>query len=324
MRTAAAALALVLGACGLPPMASERVALSSRDYGFVDQVYLPDAGTDREVSGFLSVPEGPGPFPAIVILHGAQGQGAQDFHYAALLRAHGFASLAIDSFTGRGVRRTVEDPTLVSESAMIADAFAGLRALKTDERIDGERIAVLGFSKGGIAALYSAFDALAARIAPDGARFAAHAAFYPWCGLQPYRTATTGRPVLIVGGDADRVAPVAACAALVETVTAADAAADIELVVYPGASHAFDHPSLAALPFFDTLPVAGLIPTRCHVVETAPGAFTETSSGRAVTSDTVLAVLEGCSDRESSVTADPAATADAQRVLLDFLAATLH
>lgn len=325
MRALAVALGgLALCACGLPPAESEGIALASRDFGFIDQVYAGDTPLERELSGYLLLPEGSGPFPAVVILHGAQGQGAQDALYAELLRDHGYAALAVDSFSGRGVRRTIEDPTLVSEVAMIADAFAALRLLQEDPRIDDERVALLGFSKGGVAALYSAFDRLAARIAPDGERFAAHAAFYPWCGFQPYQPVTSGRPILIVGGDADGVAPAELCAELLDLVRAADPGAEVEHVVYPGVDHAFDHPMLGSLPFTDSLPVVGLIPTRCRLVESEPGIFSETTSGARVTSETALAVLKGCSSERASVTADPRAALDAQARLLDFLATALR
>ena len=44
--------------------------------------------------------------------------------------------------------------------------------------------------------------------------FAAHAAFYPWCGLRPLDVTTTGAPVLIQMGDDDNVTPALRCAGI--------------------------------------------------------------------------------------------------------------
>ena len=70
--------------------------------------------------------------------------------------AFGVAALIVDSFTGRGVRRTVADQTLVSAAQMEGDAFAALALLRADPRIDPARIGIMGVSKGGGAALSAA------------------------------------------------------------------------------------------------------------------------------------------------------------------------
>lgn len=56
---------------------------------------------------------------------------------------------------------------------------SALAVLGRHPRIDPERIAVMGFSKGGFAALYSSLRRFARMHGPAGLTFAAHVAFYP-------------------------------------------------------------------------------------------------------------------------------------------------
>src|SRR5262249_22909403 len=117
------------------------------------------------------------------------------------------------------------------------DAFGALDYLAAQRFVDGARIAVLGFSAGGGAAL--------AVVAKDGVqtlaqrRFAAAIAYYPaLCGLSRPLTL----PTLILIGALDDGASVNECRPL-----AADPVhGPIQLMIFPGAHHDFDRPALAA------------------------------------------------------------------------------
>ena len=102
-------------------------------------------------------PAAAGPAPCMVILTSSAGvQRHREHYYAQALNEVGIAALIVDSFTGRGVRRTVADQTLVSAAQMEGDAFAALALLRADPRIDAGRIGLMGVSKGGGAALNAA------------------------------------------------------------------------------------------------------------------------------------------------------------------------
>ncbi len=320
--TLAATLAmLALAGCALPPLRSESVPLASADPVFLDAIIDHAPASSRTGKGFLLLPDsGTPPFPAVVILHGAQGQGVQDWHYADLLTGAGYAAFAIDSFGPRGIDRTVADQTLVTEAQMMADAYAGLAALRKDPRIDPDRIAVLGFSKGGTAALYAALARVRDALAPDGHGFAAHVAYYPWCGLQPHAPLTTGAPVLVQMGRRDDVTPAALCEALVDELQREAPQALIDLVVYPQAEHAFDHPLLAGI----ELDVVGEIPAGCLVREEPPGTFVEQRSGERVTAATLKAVVKACSLPRGHAGGDRAAARQAEARTLAFLRAVLR
>src|SRR5712664_362620 len=97
------------------------------------------------------------PAPCMIILTSSAGvQRHREHYYARALNDTGTAALIVDSFTGRGVRRTVADQTLVSAAQMEGDAFAALALLRGDRRIDRDRIGIMGVSKGGGAALNAA------------------------------------------------------------------------------------------------------------------------------------------------------------------------
>src|SRR5258708_11220553 len=97
------------------------------------------------------------PWPCMILLTSSAGiQRHREHYYARALNEAGAAALIVDSFTGRGVRRTVADQSLVSAAQMEGDAFAALALLRADPRIDPDRIAVMGVSKGAGATLNAA------------------------------------------------------------------------------------------------------------------------------------------------------------------------
>lgn len=189
-------------------------------------------------------PAGAGPgsaLPAVVLLHGASG--VRDFRegvYARQLARQGVAALILDVFGARRDLATGFTDRLIhiTETMMLADAYAGLDWLAGRPEIDGDRIAVMGFSYGGMASLVAAYRQVAETLAPDGPRFAAHVAFYGPCIARFEDTATTGAPVLMLWGGRDEIVDEMRCREI-----AADqrgGGSPVEITVFPDAVHQWD------------------------------------------------------------------------------------
>jgi dienelactone hydrolase len=187
---------------------------------------------DVRAAGQLSRPDGAGPFPAVVVLHGCSGVTMNQQAWAQRLNRWGYVAFVVDSFTPRGVD-VVCGTSAVPPSLRAKDAFAAASWLRTQPFVDPARIGVIGFSHGGSTVMQAIREA-AVRSA-DAQPFRAAVAYYPGCTRDLARLATD---VLILIGDADDWTPAERCAAYVAS-RLADGHA-VELKRYPGAYHAFD------------------------------------------------------------------------------------
>lgn len=190
-------------------------------------------------------PEGPGPFPAVVALHDCSGLAehpAADAglyaEWSKLLAAKGLVVLLPDSFGSRGLgsQCLVRKPKVRASRERVADANAARRWLQKQNFVRGDRISLLGWSSGGIAALWAVRPNAAPR---DGsADFRSAVALYPGC-RRLRQTAWSARiPTLILIGGADERTPASTCEQMVAGAHGRSARA--EIIVYPGAGHEFD------------------------------------------------------------------------------------
>lgn len=306
---------LALGACASPPKDAERITFASSNPVWFDE--LQSTVKPVKGRGYLVVPQtGHGPYPAVIILHTSQGLGTTEWSFAKKLVAEDIAVLAIDSFGPRGVVKIDGRQTQVSEAAILKDLYAARDRLLRDQRIDGQHIAVLGLSKGALPAVYSAFNEIDRMYNPTGPKFVAHVGFHPWCGLRLADLTMTGAPVQIHSGGDDTITPPALCRDLMNAAMASDPEARVEMNVYPGARHAFEHPVLQNLP---PLAVTYEVPRNCRIVEQLDGTFIEASRGKRIDSKTFGDVISACSEKGATVEGNPEAAEKAIGRTLSFL-----
>jgi dienelactone hydrolase len=192
-------------------------------------------------------PDGPGPFPAIVMLHDCSGLGPRSSgapaRWGALLQREGYVIVIPDSFSTRGVADGVcTNPSPirneVAPSRRVRDAYEALAYARALPYVDGARVGVMGGSHGGS-------TTLATMAASQRPGFAAAIALYPGCGARygDWRPGTAGvykpaGPLLILVGEKDDWTPAQPCRQLAER--SRGAGLPVEVKIYPGAHHSFD------------------------------------------------------------------------------------
>ena len=179
--------------------------------------------------------------PAVIMLHGSGGVlSARELTYGRQLAAMGIGALVVDAFAARRDRATSFTERLlnITETMVMADAYAGLAWLAARPEIDAQHVALLGFSYGGMVSVYAAHEQVARTFAPSGLRFAGHAAFYAPCIAQFEDQRTTGRPVLILMGAEDELVRPERCEATAAELRIGGSPAQV--IVYPGAYHQWD------------------------------------------------------------------------------------
>ena len=186
-------------------------------------------------------PQGPGPFPTIVALHGCGGLFNRDDDLAKretdwarrLVRA-GYAVLLPDSFTARGLRQicTVHDRTIFPKDRA-DDVAAAAEWLGQQPYIDSKRLALMGWSHGAMTVLWAVRPGFMA----DAPQFKTAIAFYPGCReiakLADWRPRL---PLTILMGAADDWTQPGPCRELAQRT-------GFTFIEYPGAYHGFDAPN---------------------------------------------------------------------------------
>jgi dienelactone hydrolase len=240
------------------PQAGTTITFQSSTYSGFRQLLAREAATGTvTIEANLRFPEQKKDrYPAVIVGHALDGyRDANEGYVAAELRKAGFATLTYDSFAARGTTGAAMSATPGYLPAGVADAYAALRWLSSEPRIDADRIAIIGFSFGAEVAHLTAIEQLRSALDPGPARFAAHVAFYPALnfGVVADRGAYTGSPVLMLLAGKDENLPAAKVESYLAYARAAGNPAPIETVTYPGAYHAWTVPGVVPARFYPEL-----------------------------------------------------------------------
>jgi len=315
-RLAAAALSLLVPFCALAQGPSKQIPARTEIHSIPsltlsDEQFLKGdaAGKPVVVSGVLRIAQGAGRLPAVIMIHGSGGMGANIDFWSRELNAMGVSTFALDGFTGRGLASVNTDQAQLGRLNMILDAYGMLAVLAKHPRVDPQRVVLMGFSRGGQAALFAAMKRSHQYWNKSGADFAAYIPFYPDC-MTSYRadTEVAERPIRIFHGTPDDYNPVAPCKAYVARLKAAGR--DVQLTEYPNAQHGFDNPLGSPTP---SVAKNAQTVRRCTIREEAPGQLINAATGQLFT------YKDACVERDPHVGHDAEATQAVRRAVGGFL-----
>src|SRR5262245_1237435 len=291
----------------LPDMAARTELISISTLTLSDTQFLTGDtnGKATTTSGQLRVARGSGRLPVVVLQHGSGGMGANVEMWAKEFNAMGVSTFALDGFTGRGLTQVSSNQALLGRLNFILDIYRGLDVLAKHPRVDPQRIVLMGFSRGGQAALYASLKRFHQLWNRSGVEVAAYIAFYPDLARTLVSdTEVADRPIRIFGGTADDYNPIALCQTYAGRLKAAGR--DVQVVEYPNAQHAFDNPLGAVMP---TVSPQSQSVRNCKIVEEPIGLLINATSRQPFT------YQDSCVERGPHVGHDPDATRQAKQAV---------
>jgi dienelactone hydrolase len=277
-----------------------------------DQQFLTgDAnGKPVTVAGEFRIAQGTGRLPVVVLMHGSSGVGANIEPWVHQFNAMGISTFVIDGFSGRGLTAVGPNQALLGRLNLILDIYRSLDILAKHPRVDPDRIVLMGFSRGGQAALYASLDRFNRLWNKSGVAFAGYIPFYPDCSTS-YATDTevAARPIRIFHGTPDDYNPVASCKAYVARLQ--DARRDVVLTEYSDSQHAFDIGLLGV----SSMVVSANAQTarNCHIREGEGGVLMNADT------QTPFTYKDACIELNPHVGGNPATAEQARKAVSDFL-----
>ncbi|HET6838913.1 MAG TPA: dienelactone hydrolase family protein [Bradyrhizobium sp.] len=193
----------------------------------------------------LYKPDGDGPFPVVIALHGCGGLAGHSEpvqpHYrewAEQLLKAGNAVLLPDSYSSRevGPQCRVKENRVLARRERVVDIMAARQWLVEQPWVERNRISLLGWANGASALLWAVRPQLSSRkVEPD---FRSAVAFYPDCRISSGLGWSARVPTLLLIGAKDDVSSLPACRQMIDG--AQGRSALTRIVVYPTAYHDFD------------------------------------------------------------------------------------
>jgi len=279
-----------------------------------DQQFLTGdtEGKPVTVAGEFRIAQGTGRLPVVVLMHGSSGVGVNIEPWVHQFNGMGISTFVIDGFTGRGLTAVGPNQALLGRLNLIVDIYRALDILARHPRVDPERIVLMGFSRGGQAALYASLVRFNKLWNKSGAQFAGYIPFYPDCSTTYVGdTEVAARPIRIFHGTPDDYNPVASCKAYVARLQ--EARRDVVLTEYPDSQHAFDQGLLGVS---STVVSANAQTARnCHIKEGDGGVLMNADTQAPFT------YKDACIELNPHVGGNPATAEEARKAVSDFLLA---
>jgi dienelactone hydrolase len=204
----------------------------------------------EEIKGYLFRPQGNGPFPAIIALHGCSGlflksgeMNSRDLEWGKRLSENGYVVLFPDSFNSRGYDEICTRPEKgdLPKTIRPYDAFAALKWLQSQTFVKKDKVALMGWSNGGSTLLWAVDRNSNARPVDLRFDFKIAIAFYPGCYHADLVENWANKiPTEILIGALDNWTEPKYCLSLVRR---SDQNPPLKIKVYPDAYHDFDRPN---------------------------------------------------------------------------------
>jgi dienelactone hydrolase len=224
-----------------------------------------------------TIAQGAGRLPPVILVAGSGGFNANTDVWDRQFESMGISTFAMDSFAGRGIVSTVVDQSQLGRLNMILDLYRSLAVLATDPRVDPNRIAVMGFSRGCQATLYASLKRFHKLWNPAGVDPAAYIALYPPCVTSYIGDTECDQPIRMFHGISDDYVEIAPCRGYFDRLKRT--AKDIQMIEYPDTWHAYDFPVLPATPMI----AQNGQTTHCVLKEGPVGRIVNTATNRPFT-----------------------------------------
>jgi dienelactone hydrolase len=281
-----------------------------------DQQFLTgDAnGKPVTVAGEFRVAQGAGRLPVVMMMHGSGGVNGTSEAWVHQFNSMGISTFVIDGFSGRGITATSTNQALLGRLNLIVDIYHALDILAKHPRVDPDRIVLMGFSRGGQAALYASESRFQKLWNKSGLQFAAYIPFYPDCSTTYVDdTEIVDRPIRIFHGTPDDYNPVASCKAFVERLK--EAKRDVVLTEYPDSPHGFDAGLLGVNT--NTVTAGAQTVRHCHIREGEGGLLMNAETQQP------FSYKDECVELGPHVGGNPDTADDARKAVVEFLQGVL-
>lgn len=200
-------------------------------------------------------------YPLVIIVHGSSGINAATLSWAYQLNAVGIATFILDSFSGRGLTSVSTDQAKLARFAGVIDVFRAFELLSKHPKIDSNKVALIGSSRGGTAVIYAAMRRFQKTWSPDFKAVSTYP-FYPSCFDQIDQDEDVTMPIHEYHGDRDDYASSEQCKKWIQRLSSNGAIASSK--EYKGAEHSFDNIMASSVPSVSN----GAQSTRnCHIIE---------------------------------------------------------
>jgi dienelactone hydrolase len=261
------------------------------------------------IGGELRIPQGiSGRAPVVIILHGAGGLGPSNELWSRVLNEIGIATFSIDTNSGRNLDSVSTDQGLLGFFAYTLDAYRARDLLASHPRIDADRIALMGTSRGGRGALYAGLKRFRDTWA-SGKDFAAYIPLYAACASPSINSEydISDNPIRQFHGGSDDVVTIAPCRKFYDRLRAAGK--DATLTEFPGVGHLFDNPAAPKGPKRVNIQTM----RSCDAREGSPGMLVNAATGQPFT------WKDPCVEADTHIGYDEAAMSATHAAVKDFL-----